>query len=180
MGKAKHPHNSSRPEPKAVLKALEAEDMEMLKLALTPRQRAFAVEYVVDFNATAAAVRAGYSPTYSEQQGYILTKHKGIAAYIAHLISSKEAKITAISPDYVIQKVTEIVTREGAKDGDKLRGLELLARHLGMFIDRTELTGKDGGAIEIERRAVEQEANEFAHLINNMTKKEIKKEIVLQ
>jgi phage terminase small subunit len=180
MGKAKHPHNSSRPEPKAVLRALEAEDMEMLKLALTPRQRAFAVEYVVDFDATASAIRAGYSPSYADRQGYLLTRHKGIAAYIAHLISSKEAKITAISPDYVIAGLTKILSTEGTRTADQIRVYEILARHLGMFVDKTEITGKDGGAIEIERRAVEQEANDFAHLINNMNRKETKKEIVLQ
>lgn len=179
MGKAKHPHNLARPEPIAVRRALEAEDMDALRIALTPRQRAFAVEYVVDFNATAAAVRAGYSSSYADRQGHQLTRHAGVAGYIAHLMASKEAKITSISPDYVIAQVTEIVTRAGAKDGDKLRGLELLARHLGMFIDRTELTGRDGGAIEIEKRGIEQEANEFTHLINNMNKKK-EKEIVLQ
>lgn len=179
MGKAKHPHDKTRPEPLAVRRALEKDDMEELKLALTPRQRAFAVEYVVDFNGAAAVIRAGYSKSYADRQAHLLLKHKGVAAYVAHLMASKEAKITAIDPDYVISKVTEIITKDGTKDGDKLRALELLARHLGMFVDRTELTGKDGGAIEIERRAVEQEAEQFAHLINSMNRKE-KKEQVLQ
>lgn len=33
---------------------------------------------------------------------------------------------------------------------DKNSALEKLAKHLGMFIDRTEITGKDGAAIQIE------------------------------
>ncbi len=160
-GKAKYPHNSKRPAPKKVIRAIEEEDIEGLKVALTPRQRIFCKEYLVDYNASAAAVRAGYAINYSDRQAHILLKHKGVARLIDALSESKEAKITSVSPDYVIQKVTEIVTKEGTRDGDKLRGLELLARHLGMFIDRTEITGKDGGAIELEQRRIEQEAQHF-------------------
>ena len=168
MGKAKHPHNSKRPSPYKVSKAVEENDIEALRVALTPRQRMFAQEYIVDFNASAAAVRAGYAVAYSDRQAHILLKHKGVAYLIDELSRSKEAKITAVSPDYVIQKVTEIVTREGTRDGDKLRGLELLARHLGMFIDRTEITGKDGGAIELEQRKIEEEAQHFTSMMKAM------------
>ena len=161
MAKAKHPHDSKRPERQRVIKAIEGNDIEALKVALTPRQRMFCTEYLVDYNASAAAVRAGYAIAYSDRQAHILLKHKGVARLIDELGKSKEALITSVSPDYVIQKVTEIVTKEGTRDGDKLRGLELLARHLGMFIDRTEITGKDGGAIELEQRKIEQEAQHF-------------------
>lgn len=162
---ANHPHNAKRPESRAVLAALEADDMTALGLALSPRQRAFAHEYIVDFNATAAAVRAGYAIANAAQQAHLLMKNKGVARYIDDLSQSKEAKIITVSPEYVIQKVTEIVTKENAKDGDKLRGLELLARHLGMFVDRTEISGPDGGAIELENRKVKEEAESFTSLI---------------
>ena len=33
---------------------------------------------------------------------------------------------------------------------DKIRALEILARHLGMLIERHELTGEEGGPIKIE------------------------------
>ena len=162
---ANHPHNSKRPERQKVIKAIEENDIEALRVALTPRQRAFCYEYVVDYNASAAAVRAGYAIAYSDRQAHILLKHKGVARLIDEISQSKEAKLVSVSPDYVIQKVTEIVTRDGTRDGDRLRGLELLARHLGMFIDRTEITGKDGGAIELEQRRVEQEAMNFTSKI---------------
>jgi len=175
MGKAKHPHDSRRPESAAVKLGVEIYreegNVEPLRHSLTPRQRAFCEEYVVDFNGTAAVIRAGYSKNYADRQAHTLLKNEGVAAYIDYLTGSKEAKITAIDPDYVIAKVTEIITKEGSKDSDKLRGLELLARHLGMFIDRQEITGKDGGAIEVEQRRIEEEAQSFTHLINGMRKK---------
>ncbi len=167
MGKAKYPHDSKRPESAAVRRALEALDVEALRVALTPRQRAFAHEYVVDFNATAAAIRAGYAPTYSEQQGHILTKHKGVMFLIDHLTQSKEAKIVSVSPEYVLQGITAILQKEGARDGDKLRGLELLARHLGMLTDKTEITGKDGQPL-IEKQKIDEEASAFTALMKKL------------
>ena len=172
MAKAKHPHDASRPENAAVVKALEAGDMDALAIALSPMQLGFCREYVVDHNGTAAALRAGYAPTYADRQAHILMRHKGVRAMIDHLTLSKEAKIVSVSPDYVIQKVTEIVTKDSAKDGDKLRGLELLARHLGMFIERQEITGKDGGPLEIERRQkIEEEAENFTNFLKGLSKR---------
>lgn len=167
--KANHPHNSKRPEPKRVRDALESKDMEMLALALSPRQRSFAREYVVDYNGAAAVIRAGYSKNYPEKMAYLLLRNKGIATLIEHLNMSKEAKVTSIDPEYVLSQVTAIITNPSAKDGDKLRGLELLARHLGMFVDRTEISGKDGEAIKYQE--VESEANDFTRKILNLQKK---------
>lgn len=168
---ANHPHDKDRPESKAVMAAVEAGDMDALKACLSPRMRAFCHEYMYDYSAKLATIRAGYSTKFAEQQGAKLMKHRGIAAYIDHLSLSKEAAITAINPDYVIQKVTEIVTKEGSRDGDKLRGLELLARHLGMFIDRTEITGKDGGAIAVEQRKIEEDARSVQDLLRKLSER---------
>lgn len=181
MGKAKHPHDSSRPESPAVKRALkiyeETANIEELYNALTVRQRRFAEEYVLDFNGTAAAIRAGYSPNHVDKQSYTLRNHKGVAAYIDYLTRTKEAKIMSISPDLLVQKTMEIINKEGAKDSDKLRGVEMLMRHLGMFVDKTEITGKDGGAIEVEQRRIEEEAHNFTVMMKQLrerAKKDVK------
>lgn len=165
---ANHPHDTERPESQAVLKALEAGDMEALSLALSPRQRAFCHEYVVDYNGAAAYIRAGYATKWADRGASTLMRNAGIRAYIDHLTRSKEAKITAITPDYVIGKVTSIIS-SAEKDSDKLRGLELLARHLGMFIERTEITGKDGGPIE--QKQMTDEISDFTNMINGLRKR---------
>lgn len=158
---ANHPHDKNRPESEAVRRALEIGDVEAVRDALSPRQRRFAEEYILDYNGSAAVVRAGYSPNYPDRQAHLLLKHKGVAFLIDHLLRSKEAKIMSVNPEYVIQEVIGIIRKEGSKDGDKLRGLELLARHLGMFIDRTEITGKDGGPLAIEEQKAKEEADSF-------------------
>jgi len=50
---------------------------------LTPRQTRFVAEYLVDLNATQAAIRAGYSHRTAKQQGARLLTNADIAAAIA-------------------------------------------------------------------------------------------------
>lgn len=162
-------HN--RPEPQRLIRALsEPEDRQLTALedAMNPRQRAFCREYVLDFNQKAAAIRAGYSPKSADAISYNLMEYRGIRRLIELYTASKAQQITTVNPDWIIQKVTEIVTGP-SKDGDKLRGLELLARHLGMFIERTEITGKDGEAIKIEE--TKQKADEVARRLRTMGSK---------
>lgn len=170
MPKAKHPHNPDRPEPKAVKKALEKGDMKALGLSLSLRQRRFAEEYIIDFNGAAAAIRAGYSPKWSDRQASILMSHAGVSAYADHLTRQRSGSISALDPDYVIQGVMKTIM-DAERAGDKLRGYELCAKILGMLTDKTEITGKDGGPIETEQRRVEQEAIEFTTMLKARAKK---------
>lgn len=171
---AKHPHDTERPESPAVKKALEAMDMEALGQALTLRQRRFCEEYAVDFNGAAAAVRAGYSTNYPDRQAHQLLKNKGIAAYIEYITASRASKIMSVDPDWVMQGVVEVITA-AEKSGDKLRGYELIAKILGMLTDKHEITGKDGGAIELEQRRIEEEASDFTRMLKAMARKNEKK-----
>lgn len=177
MGKARHPHDSRRPESAAVKLGVEIfreeGDIEPLRHALSPRQRAFCEEYVVDFNATAAYIRAGYSKNFADRAASNLLKNAGVAAYIDYLTGSKESKIVSVDPDYVLNQVTAIISKEGAKDSDKLRGLELLARHLGMLTDKTE---SKVTIDTVERQKVEEEANDFTNAmkaLRDRNKKEV-------
>jgi phage terminase small subunit len=171
MGTAKHPHDKNRPESAAVLRALESDDVADLEMALTPRQKNFCREYVVDFNGAAAVVRAGYSPKFADRQAFGLMRNRGIRRLIDEYSQSKEAKIVSVTPDYVLREITAVVSKDGVKDNDKLRALELIARHLGMFIERQEITGKDGEAIRIERQKIDEDANDFLTKLRRMADK---------
>lgn len=52
------------------------------KGALNPRQLRFVDEYMVDMNATQAAIRSGYSKRSASEQGYDLLRHPQIALAI--------------------------------------------------------------------------------------------------
>ena len=52
-------------------------------MPLTRKQHRFMVEYLVDLNATQAALRVGYSPRTAPQQGSRLLKNVDVQAAIA-------------------------------------------------------------------------------------------------
>lgn len=52
-------------------------------MSLTPKQERFVEEYLVDLNATQAAIRAGYSPRTADRQGPRLLGNAGVQAAIA-------------------------------------------------------------------------------------------------
>jgi hypothetical protein len=159
-----------RPLSSAVDKAVDRMDMDALRDALTVRQRRFCEEYCIDFNGAAAAIRAGYSKTWADRQAHLLVKHnRGVATYIDFLTMSQAAKIMSVDADYIIKGIIDIIQKAEGKDGDKLRGYELLARLKGLFIDKQEITGKDGGPLEVEQR-IQEEASDFTKMLKNMRK----------
>lgn len=153
-----------------IREAIENDDVELLCDHLSVRQRRFAEEYVIDFNATAAYLRAGYKSKYPDKQAHLLTKHPGIRAYIDMLTRSKEAKIVSVDPDYIVAKIVSVINKDGTKDADVLRGLDMLARHKGMYVDRQEISGPDGGAIELQQKA-QEEANALIATLRRMGKR---------
>jgi phage terminase small subunit len=167
---ANHPHDKTRPAKKSTLQAIERGDFDALRLSLTIRQRRFCDEYVIDYDGSAAAIRAGYAPKGAPQQAHTLMMNSGVQAYIDYLTQSKEAKITAVSPDYVVAKVVDTLDKADKKGNFTavLRACELLAKHLGMFVERTELTGKDGGPLEVNQKRIEEDAVAFTNLLNQL------------
>lgn len=161
------PNNSYRPARKSTREAVAMGDEKAVYDTLTTRQRRFVEEYCIDFNGQAAAIRAGYSTKHPDKQATALLKNEGIAFLIDSNTRSNTAKIIAVDPDYIIQQVLLITSAPEAKHSDRLRGLELLARHLGMFVDRTELTGKDGGPLELRQKA-EEDAQNFTNLLKQL------------
>lgn len=161
----------NRPEPQRLIVALslpEDEQKQALEDALQPRQRMFCREYIIDFNRTAAAIRAGYSPKTAGTVSYNLMQYRGVRKLIDIYTASKAQQVTTIDADYIIRQIVDIV-ESAQKDSDKLRGLELLARHKGMFIERTEISGRDGEAIKIEE--TRNQANDVARQLREMGKK---------
>ncbi|MEA4896140.1 MAG: terminase small subunit [Oscillospiraceae bacterium] len=149
---------------------------------LNDRQKRFADEYLIDFNATEAAKRAGYSEKTAYSMGSENLKKPEILAYIE---KRKKARInrTQITQDKVIVELAKIAfadgtdfatvgkrnrvmltptedlpmekraavasVKKGAKGAvevktyDKVKALELLGRHLGLWDKKT-----DAGEVE--------------------------------
>lgn len=143
---------------------------------LTPKQQRFVEEYLIDLNATQAAIRAGYSA----KTAAVIGAENLIKPYIQKAIQEAQNKLTErteITQDYVLTNIKKVIERcmqqeaVQARDGSPLlvegpegdlaclfefketgalKGLELLGKHLGMFKDKIELTGKDGSSLGIK------------------------------
>jgi phage terminase small subunit len=78
---------------------------------LTPKQARFVAEYLIDLNATQAAIRAGYSRKTAEQQGCRLLRNAQVAA----LVAAKTAKQLE-KADLTAARVLEELRRLGFSD----------------------------------------------------------------
>ena len=121
---------------------------------LTAKQQRFCDEYLIDLNATQAAIRAGYSKRSARQIADLNMSKHDIREYIENRMAEKEAALIA-NQDEVLKyltsvlrgqsKSTEIVI-EGLGDGstkarkmekepsekDKLKAAELLGKRYGL------------------------------------------------
>ncbi|HHE8522253.1 TPA: terminase small subunit [Pseudomonas aeruginosa] len=76
-------------------------------MALTKKQRLFVDEYLIDLNATQAAIRAGYSPRRAAEIGYQLLQRPEVAQAIQAAMAER-SKRTEVEADYVIRRLREI------------------------------------------------------------------------
>lgn len=138
---------------------------------MTDKQERFCEEYMIDLNATQAAIRAGYSPKTAQQQSTRLLLNVLVQNRIAQL-QAEQSRRTGVSADRVVRELARIafanasdlidpetasVKLDASRDdlaavqsikvktfgedglehevklADKLKALDLLGRHLGMF-----------------------------------------------
>lgn len=155
---------------------------------LTAKQEMFVQEYLIDLNATQAAIRAGYSTATAKDIGCENLAKPNIRARIDEALAER-SKRTGVNQDRVIRELARIAfvnaenvinpndatvkadaseddtaaiasvkvktvsgdefdsTEREIKFADKLKALELLGKHLGMFKDNINLTGDVGVVI---------------------------------
>lgn len=147
---------------------------------LTPKQKRFVEEYLIDLNATAAARRAGYSVKTADRIGPELLGKTCVSNAIEAAKAKRSAR-TEITQDRVLKELARIafldprkvfkwgpggvtllpseglteddaaaiseVSESTSESGgsikgkllDKLKALELLGKHLGMFTDKVQM-----------------------------------------
>ena len=170
-------------------------DIEQSEFQITDRMKKFVDEYLIDFNATQAAIRAGYSTDTANEQGSQLLARPDIRELVAEgqkeimertqtfqdnavaelkivgfsdladFLTVKDGGIVEQKPfneltkeqTKCIKKIKQTVRSSHSADGtilhqtavieielhDKLKALELLGRHLGMFNDSIRLKSEE-------------------------------------
>ena len=113
-------------------------------MALTKKQKAFIQEYLVDLNATQAAIRAGYSKKTAYSIGQENLSKPEIQQALQEAQKRRE-KRTEVTQDYVITKLREIAEKDASDGPDsdlkyssKIKALELLGKHVGAFDGSTK------------------------------------------
>lgn len=74
---------------------------------LSPKQQRFVAEYLIDLNATQAAIRCGYTPRAAKQQGYRLLTRPAIAAAVA-AGKAKQLESCDLSAERVLEEIRRI------------------------------------------------------------------------
>ena len=80
-------------------------------MGLTEKQKRFAQEYLVDLNATQAAIRAGYSEKTAYSHGQRLLKNVEIQKSIQKAMQQRSQR-TGFSQDMVLEKLGQIAFSE--------------------------------------------------------------------
>ena len=127
---------------------------------LTSKQQRFCDEYLIDLNATQAAIRAGYSKKTARQIAQETLTKPYIKEYIDARMAEKEKQLIA-DQDEVLRYLTSVlrgtstsseIVVEGTGDGcsearimqknpsekDKLKAAELLGKRYGLYTEKVE------------------------------------------
>lgn len=130
---------------------------------MTERQKRFCEEYLIDLNATQAAIRAGYSEKTAKQMGSENLSKPDLNSYIQDRLDEMRSERTASAAE-VMEYLTsvirgesrsEVVVVEGIGDGrsearciekspdekERLKAAELMGKCWGIFTDKVNVDG---------------------------------------
>lgn len=126
-------------------------------ITLTEKQKKFCDEYLVDCNATQAAIRAGYSPKTAYSIGEENLKKPELKTYIDEQLEILHSQKTADAQE-VLEYLTSVMRGEHTEqtlkligDGvqcvtdidvsakDRLKAAELIGKRYGMFKDNVNV-----------------------------------------
>ena len=154
---------------------------------LTKKQQCFVEEYLIDLNATQAAIRAGYSTKSAKDIGAQNLAKLNIRARVDEMLAERSRR-TGVNADRVVRELARLAfinasdvidmqsatVRDDAEEddtaaiqsvkvktitgdvesvereiklADKVKALELLGKHLGMYTDKLQVGGGLGVTI---------------------------------
>jgi phage terminase small subunit len=115
---------------------------------LNPKQRKFVEEYLVDLNATQAAIRSGYAAKTAYSSGERLLRHVEVSKAIAQA-QAELSERTKITQERVLQEIGKIAfanlnewEKVPHKLNAKLNALIQAGKHVGLFNDRLQVEAR--------------------------------------
>ena len=127
---------------------------------MTAKQKRFCDEYLIDLNATQAAIRAGYSQKTAYSIGEENLRKPDLKKYIDERMSEKESELIA-DQDEVLKYLTAVMRgqtqaevvvvenigdymsqartmQKGPDEKERLRAAELLGKRYGLYTEKVE------------------------------------------
>lgn len=122
---------------------------------LTPKQQRFVEEYLIDLNATQAAIRAGYSEKTAQEQSSRLLSNVMVQEAVQKA-KNKLSERTELTVDMVVQGLLKEAQdyAEGSTQSARVSAWAHLGKHLGMFKDKIEHSGDPNNPINMSLKVV--------------------------
>jgi len=102
------------------------------------KRQTFAREFVIDRNATQAAVRSGYSVRTAKQQGSRLLTKVDVQEEIS-LLEAAQQEADHVDRSFVLAGLRDLALN-ASTESNRVRSYELLGKYLRMFVEQTETT----------------------------------------
>ncbi len=127
---------------------------------MTPKQERFVQEYMIDLNATQAAIRAGYSAHTADVQGPRLLGNVGVAAAIqaAQAEFRERTKVTVDGLTEDLRAAYDLAEKNGQSSAMTQAALGIAKLH-GMLVDKQQ---------QLEPRAADMTPDELSAELKNI------------
>ncbi len=131
----------------------------MMATKMTAKQKRFCDEYLINLNATQAAIRAGYSKKSAYSIGVENLNKPELKKYIDKRMKEKENSLIA-KQDEVLKYLTSVMRGESSSsvlalcgegmqevidkppdEKERMKAAELLGKRYGLFTDKIEMNG---------------------------------------
>ena len=130
-----------------------------MEVKMTERQKRFCDEYLIDLNATQAAIRAGYSEKNARNIASETLAKPYIKEYIEQRMAEKDSVLIA-NQDEVLEYLTKVlrgqskssvlarnekgadkVIKKAPDEKERLKAAELLGKRYGLYKDKLDVEG---------------------------------------
>ena len=128
---------------------------------LTPKQQRFVEEYLIDLNATQAAIRAGYSEKTAQEQSSRLLSNVMVQEAVQKA-KNKLSERTELTVDMVVNGLLKEAQdyAEGSTQSARVSAWAHLGKHLGMFKDKIEHSGDPNNPVNMSLKVVFEDDGE--------------------
>ena len=125
----------------------QAANSALVRDGLTPQQRLFALEYLIDLNASQAAVRAGYAEGSASSHASVLLKTPEVQEFIRAALKKREKKLE-LTAERVLEELMKLGfsdIRDVFEDDGNLKNMKTLDDKIAAAVSGVKVKRKGSG-----------------------------------